>query len=81
MSERLSDLLRFLVPYDSSFESNPKSLFGSSWESLVYSIVERIEYFCDPNPVQYFRCVIQSDPNQVPLSKYFIQFISEKNSD
>jgi len=35
--------------------------------------VERIEDFCDPNPVQYFQCVIQSDPNPVALSNYLIQ--------
>jgi len=37
------------------------------------SSVERMEDFCDPNPVQYFQCVIQSNPNPVALSKYFIQ--------
>jgi len=35
--------------------------------------VERIEVFCDPNPDQYFHCVIQYDPNSVALSKYLIQ--------
>ena len=32
--------------------------------------VERIEGFCDPNPVQHFQCVIQSYSNPVTLSKY-----------
>jgi len=35
--------------------------------------VEWIEDFCDPNPVQYFQCVMQFDPNLVTLSKYLIQ--------
>ena len=39
----------------------------------VWTSVERIVDFCVPNPVQYFQCVIQSDPNPVALSKYFIQ--------
>ena len=37
------------------------------------SCVERIEDFCDPNPVQYFQCVIQSNPNPVALSNCLIQ--------
>jgi len=35
--------------------------------------VERIGYFCNPNPVQYFNCVKQSDPNPEVLPKYLIQ--------
>jgi len=35
--------------------------------------VERIEDFCAPNPVQYFQCLIHSDPNPEALSNYFIQ--------
>jgi len=30
--------------------------------------------FCNPNPVQYFHCEIQSDPNPIVLSKNLIQF-------
>jgi len=40
---------------------------------LLHTSVEQIEDFCDPNPVQYFQCRIQSDPNPVALSKYLIQ--------
>ena len=40
---------------------------------VFLSSVERIEDFCDPNPVQHFKCVIQSDPSPVTLSKYLIQ--------
>jgi len=32
---------------------------------LVSISVEQIGDFCNPNPVQYFNCVIQSDPNPV----------------
>jgi len=39
----------------------------------VHVSVERIEDFCNPNPVQFFQCVIQSDPHPVALSKYLIQ--------
>jgi len=42
-----------------------------NWAPLAS--VERIGDFCDPNPAQYFQCVIQSDPNPVALSKYLIQ--------
>jgi len=35
--------------------------------------VERMEAFCDTNPVQYLHCVIQSDPNSVVLLKCLIQ--------
>ena len=34
------------------------------WLPLTSS-VERIEDFCDQNPVQYFQCVIQSNYNRV----------------
>jgi len=42
---------------------------------MGYSIginVERIGDFCNPNPVQYFHCEMQSEPNPVVLSKYLI---------
>ena len=39
----------------------------------MYISVERIGEFCNPNSVQYFHCVIQSDLNPVMLSKYLIQ--------
>jgi len=39
----------------------------------VHISVEWIEDFCNPNPVQHFQCVIQSDPNPVTLSTYLIQ--------
>ena len=39
----------------------------------VYSSVEQIGYFRNPNPVQNFLWVIRSDPNPVDLSKYLIQ--------
>jgi len=35
--------------------------------------VEWIGDFCNLNPVQYFHCVIQTDPNPAVLSKYLIQ--------
>jgi len=37
------------------------------------SSVEHIGDFCDPNPVQSFDCVIQSNPNPAVLPKYLIQ--------
>jgi len=43
------------------------------WITHIYRSVEPIEDFCDPNPVQYFQCVIQSNTSPVTLSKYFIQ--------
>jgi len=39
----------------------------------VHLTLEPIEDFCDPNPVQYFQCVIQSDPNPAAPSKHLIQ--------
>jgi len=39
----------------------------------VHLTPEPIEDFCDPNPVQYFQCVIQSDPNPAAPSKHLIQ--------
>ena len=39
----------------------------------VDTSVERIGDFYNPNPVQYFHCVIQSDPNPMVLSKYLIR--------
>jgi len=35
--------------------------------------VERMEAFCDTNPVQYLHCIIQSDPNSEVLLKCLIQ--------
>ena len=29
--------------------------------------VERVGYFCNPNPARYFVCIIRSDPNSVDL--------------
>jgi len=59
---------------------------GQDWWNFLFcmsSSVERIEDFCDPNPVQYFQCVIQSDPNPVTLSRYLMQssLYPKKNSD
>jgi len=48
----------------------------------VSSSVEQIGEFCNPNPVQNFHRVIQSDPNLVDLSRYLIQSgLYPKNSD
>jgi len=41
----------------------------------VHTSVQRIGDFCNPNPVQYFHCVIQSEPNPVVLSQFLIQFV------
>jgi len=50
--------------------------------NVVHIRVERIEDFCNPTPVQYFQCLIQSDPNPEALSKYLIQSgLYPKNSD
>jgi len=42
------------------------------WTEVPFS-VERIKEICNPNPVQNFHCVIQSDPNPLLLPKYLIQ--------
>jgi len=39
---------------------------------LLHSSVELIRDFCNPNPVQYFYFLVQSDPNSMVLSKYLI---------
>jgi len=59
-----------------------RSLF-SKGANLLFNSVEWIGDFCDPNLVQYFHCVIQSDSNPVVISKYLIQsgLYPEKNSD
>jgi len=46
------------------------------------SSIERIGDFFNPNPVQYFHCVIQSDPNPFVLSKsvFFILFAAAEPS-
>jgi len=38
--------------------------------SRVHVSVEQIGDVCNPNPVQYFHCIIQSNLNPVVLSKY-----------
>jgi len=43
-------------------------------EKLLSGRLERIGDFYNLNPVQYFYCVIQSDPDSVLLSKYLIQY-------
>jgi len=40
---------------------------------LLPANVERMGDFCNPNPVQYLHCVIQTHPNPEVLSKYIIQ--------
>ena len=49
--------------------------------AMMDSSIERIEDFCNPNPVQYFHCLIQSDPNPAVLRKCYNPVYIRKTSD
>ena len=66
-SEKVTPATSGLVTAKIDFSPDPVL----NWS--VLNSVERIEDYCGPNPVQYFHCVIQSDPNPVELSKHLTQ--------